>query len=225
MMRNMRISTIARVSRLFATCLSAALTLWADAQTASAANPTNGDKAACDPSAASWPGPRPSNTPGTSRSGFMFVCLDPCTWQGREYDNHSTPLSAINPDPTRHRPMVPRREAVGREGNPLRRQAHRRLLLVADRDDEIRHQGDRVERRQGRRAGGVVRLLPQARTEPGHLRLSRRRHLGRADGQRRAHQRSVEAGSLQQGLPPAVDRSAHALRQDHRGLVRRQLRD
>lgn len=28
----------------------------------------------------------------------MFVCLDPCTWQNREYDNHSTPLSRINPD-------------------------------------------------------------------------------------------------------------------------------
>ena len=27
----------------------------------------------------------------------MFVCLDPCTWQGREYDNHSTPLEDINP--------------------------------------------------------------------------------------------------------------------------------
>lgn len=27
----------------------------------------------------------------------MFVCLDPCTWQGREYDNHSTQLSRINP--------------------------------------------------------------------------------------------------------------------------------
>jgi len=27
----------------------------------------------------------------------MFLCLDPCTWQGREYDDHSTPLSAINP--------------------------------------------------------------------------------------------------------------------------------
>ncbi len=27
----------------------------------------------------------------------MFVCLDPCTWQGREYDNHTTPLSRINP--------------------------------------------------------------------------------------------------------------------------------
>jgi len=26
-----------------------------------------------------------------------FLCLDPCTWQGREYDDHSTPLSAINP--------------------------------------------------------------------------------------------------------------------------------
>lgn len=28
---------------------------------------------------------------------IMFVCIDPCTWQGREYDNHSTPLSEINP--------------------------------------------------------------------------------------------------------------------------------
>lgn len=27
----------------------------------------------------------------------MFVCLDPCTWQGREYDNHSTQLIRINP--------------------------------------------------------------------------------------------------------------------------------
>jgi alpha-L-fucosidase len=28
---------------------------------------------------------------------IMFVCLDPCTWQGREYDNHSVPLERINP--------------------------------------------------------------------------------------------------------------------------------
>lgn len=27
----------------------------------------------------------------------MFLCLDPCTWQGREYDDHSTALSEINP--------------------------------------------------------------------------------------------------------------------------------
>ena len=27
----------------------------------------------------------------------MFVCLDPCTWQGREYDNHSVSLNRINP--------------------------------------------------------------------------------------------------------------------------------
>ena len=27
----------------------------------------------------------------------MFLCLDPCTWQGREYDNHSIALSNINP--------------------------------------------------------------------------------------------------------------------------------
>jgi len=29
---------------------------------------------------------------------IMFVCLDPCTWQGREYDDHSTPLNRINPE-------------------------------------------------------------------------------------------------------------------------------
>ncbi len=28
---------------------------------------------------------------------IMFVCLDPCTWQGREYDNHSVSLDRINP--------------------------------------------------------------------------------------------------------------------------------
>ncbi len=27
----------------------------------------------------------------------MFLCLDPCTWQGREYDDHSIPLTDINP--------------------------------------------------------------------------------------------------------------------------------
>jgi len=27
----------------------------------------------------------------------MFVAIDPSTWQGREYDNHSTPLNRINP--------------------------------------------------------------------------------------------------------------------------------
>jgi alpha-L-fucosidase len=27
----------------------------------------------------------------------MFLALDPCTWQGREYDDHSTPLSRIDP--------------------------------------------------------------------------------------------------------------------------------
>jgi alpha-L-fucosidase len=27
----------------------------------------------------------------------MFLCLDPCTWQEREYDDHSTPLSRIDP--------------------------------------------------------------------------------------------------------------------------------
>ena len=29
---------------------------------------------------------------------IMFVCLDPCTWQGREYDDHSTPVERLNPE-------------------------------------------------------------------------------------------------------------------------------
>ena len=29
------------------------------------------------------------------QENIMFVCLDPCTWQGREYDNHSTPLKEM----------------------------------------------------------------------------------------------------------------------------------
>ena len=28
---------------------------------------------------------------------IMFICLDPATWQNREYDDHSTPLSSIDP--------------------------------------------------------------------------------------------------------------------------------
>ncbi len=27
----------------------------------------------------------------------MLLCLDPCTWQGREYDNHTTPQDQVNP--------------------------------------------------------------------------------------------------------------------------------
>ncbi len=43
--------------------------------------------------------PRPSEAQYTwhEQERIMFVCLDPCTWQGREYDNHSTPLERINP--------------------------------------------------------------------------------------------------------------------------------
>lgn len=29
---------------------------------------------------------------------IMYLCLDPCTWQGREFDNHSYPISKINPE-------------------------------------------------------------------------------------------------------------------------------
>lgn len=41
--------------------------------------------------------PTPQQYAWHEQERIMFVCLDPATWQGREYDNHSTPLSAINP--------------------------------------------------------------------------------------------------------------------------------
>jgi alpha-L-fucosidase len=41
--------------------------------------------------------PSPQQYAWHERERIQFVCLDPCTWQGREYDNHSTPLDRINP--------------------------------------------------------------------------------------------------------------------------------
>jgi alpha-L-fucosidase len=41
--------------------------------------------------------PSPKQYMWQEQERIMFVALDPCTWQGREYDNHSTPLSRINP--------------------------------------------------------------------------------------------------------------------------------
>ncbi len=39
------------------------------------------------------PVPTPGQITWHEQERLMFVCLDPCTWQGREYDNHTTPLS------------------------------------------------------------------------------------------------------------------------------------
>lgn len=46
----------------------------------------------------SIPVPSPAQLRYQQYERIMFVCLDPCTWQGREYDNHSVPLSRINPE-------------------------------------------------------------------------------------------------------------------------------
>jgi alpha-L-fucosidase len=41
--------------------------------------------------------PTPQQYTWHEQERIMFICLDPCTWQGREYDNHTTPLDQINP--------------------------------------------------------------------------------------------------------------------------------
>ena len=43
----------------------------------------------------------------------MFVCLDPCTWQDREYDNQSMPLEKINPEKLDTDQWVSAAEAMG----------------------------------------------------------------------------------------------------------------
>ena len=43
----------------------------------------------------------------------MFICLDPCTWQDREYDNQSTPLEKINPEKLDTDQWVSAAEAMG----------------------------------------------------------------------------------------------------------------
>ncbi len=39
--------------------------------------------------------PSPAQYAYSEQERIMFVCLDPCTWQGREYDNHTTDLKSM----------------------------------------------------------------------------------------------------------------------------------
>ena len=38
---------------------------------------------------------------------IMFVCLDPCSWQGREYDDHSTDLKDMQLPKLNAKPVNP----------------------------------------------------------------------------------------------------------------------
>ncbi len=49
-------------------------------------------KAINDPAAAHLAKPNAAQYKYHEQERIMFVCLDPCTWQGREYDNHTTDL-------------------------------------------------------------------------------------------------------------------------------------
>lgn len=54
--------------------------------------------AAAAPCPAEYGRPTPEQIAWHEMEIQMFLCLDPCTWQGREYDDHSTPLKDINPE-------------------------------------------------------------------------------------------------------------------------------
>src|SRR5580692_11149929 len=48
------------------------------------------DTAVKDPAAAGLARPTATQYAWHEQERIMFVCLDPATWQGREYDNHTT---------------------------------------------------------------------------------------------------------------------------------------
>jgi alpha-L-fucosidase len=52
-------------------------------------------RALADPAAAHLAKPTPGQIEWADMELEMFLCLDPCTWQGREYDNGQTPLDQI----------------------------------------------------------------------------------------------------------------------------------
>ena len=62
------------------------------------AEPTGGsawDRAVADPAAAKLARPDAVQYAWHEQERIMFICLDPCTWQSREYDNHTTKLSEM----------------------------------------------------------------------------------------------------------------------------------
>ena len=107
--------------------------------------------------------------------------------------------------------MVPGGPGLGGQRNPLRRQAHRRFLLVADRN----HANTASRTPPGAAAkatcwSNLAEVLPQVRPEHGHLRLFGRRLVGGGHRQRRPHQGPRQARDLQQGLSPATPRGHRA---------------
>jgi alpha-L-fucosidase len=50
------------------------------------------DRAVADPAAAKLARPSAVQYAWHEQERLMFICLDPCTWQSREYDNHTTKL-------------------------------------------------------------------------------------------------------------------------------------
>lgn len=78
-------------------CFAAGLTALSSLRTAAAVNPADTTQEFHPAAKVQLAHPTPVQYAWHEQERIMFVCLDPCTWQGREYDNHTTPLDQINP--------------------------------------------------------------------------------------------------------------------------------
>ena len=93
-------------------------------------------------------------------------------------------------------------------------EASRRLLPLAEQDDDAHGGGEPVARRPRRRRAGVRRRVPRGGLQAGPLSV--------AVGSQQARVRRFAA--LQRSLLRAAHRAAHAIRRDPRSLVRRRER-
>ena len=128
---------------------------------------------------------------------IMFVCLDPCTWQGREYDDHSVSLDRINPKSLDTDQWCEVAQSWGAK----------EILFVAKHtggfcwwQTETTDYGIKdTPYKDGK--GDVLRELSESCKkiwiEPGDICLPRRRNLGSGYRKWWADQRSIKTGSIQ----------------------------
>ena len=104
----------------------------------------------------------------------MFVHFAPNTWQDKEGDDLSTPLSAINPAQLDTDQWAECALGLGAKYIVFVAKHHGRVLHVANRNHDLWHSEYALAKRERRCHGRLGALLPEARAEAGSLSLSPR---------------------------------------------------
>jgi len=76
---------------------------------------------------------------------IQFVCLDPCTWQGREYDNHTTDLKDMALPKLDVDQWGARIGSGGRTSDPAKQEAYNNVLRTQWTEVLSRHKDNIIE--------------------------------------------------------------------------------